>query len=61
MIDIYTKNMALKAAWVKRFMSDDNHAFYPIIKHCTKPDVKFLLQCNISPTDMHHYDDVIMD
>ena len=27
MIDIYTKNMALKAAWVKRFMSDDNHSY----------------------------------
>ena len=25
MIDIYTKHMALKAAWVKRLMSDDYH------------------------------------
>ena len=53
MIDSYTKHIALKAAWVKRFMSDDNHSYYPVINHYMKTDVKFLLQRNISPTDMN--------
>ena len=36
MTDIYTKNMALKAAWVKRIIADDNYSIFPVINHYMK-------------------------
>ena len=53
MTDIYTKNMALKAAWVKRNIADDNYSNFPIIDHNIKTDVKLLPRYNISTIDMH--------
>ena len=53
MTDIYTKNMALEAAWVKRIIADDNYSNFPVINHYMKTDLKLLLRCNISATDMH--------
>ena len=53
MTDIYTNNMALKAAWVKRIIADDNYSNFPAINHYMKTDVKLLLRCNISTIDMH--------
>ena len=45
--------MALTAAWVKRIIADDNYSNFSVINHYMKTDVKLLLRCNISTTDMH--------
>ena len=40
MTDIYIKNMALRATWVKRIMADDNYSNFPVIDYYMKTDVK---------------------
>ena len=45
--------MELKAAWVKRIIADDYYFNSPVFNHYIKTDVKLLVRCNISTTDMH--------
>lgn len=51
MTDIVLKNRALKIAWIKRIIDDSENIISPILNYYCKVDLKYLLECNLSPED----------
>ena len=51
MVDIYTKNKALKIAWIRRLAGECGQDLFPILKMYLKYDIELILKCNISPQD----------
>ena len=52
MVDIYTKDIALKTAWIKRIANSNKHTISPLLDEYCKIDTHLLLKCNINTDDI---------